>query len=111
MRMLTTTFSFTGFIASILLLSAANCERNNSGNGTGNGNQGPGDVEYWMTKADQTILFQKQTTALSFGTSGNSYSSIDVDSTQSLQSVDGFGYTLTGGSAYLINRMNATEKN
>jgi glucosylceramidase len=27
-----------------------------------------------------------------------------------LQIVDGFGYTLTGGSAYLINRLSATEK-
>ena len=67
-------------------------------------------IESWFTKADQSILLQKQTTNLVFNSPSGDNSYIDIDSTSVLQTVDGFGYTLTGGSAYLINRMNGTEK-
>lgn len=68
------------------------------------------DMEMWLTKADQSSLLQKQSAVLSFTTTTNSFPGIDVDSSVSYQSVDGFGYTLTGSSAYLINRMGASEK-
>jgi len=68
------------------------------------------DMEMWLTKADQSVLLQKQTATLSFGFTANSYANIDVDSTITYQTINGFGYTLTGGSAYLINRMNTSEK-
>jgi glucosylceramidase len=68
------------------------------------------DVAAWMTTGDQSSLLQKQTVVLSFDTTANAFQSIDVDSTQQFQSMDGFGYTLTGGSAYVINRMSATDK-
>jgi glucosylceramidase len=67
------------------------------------------DVEMWVTKGDQSALLQKQTDILSFGTTANSFPNIDIDSTTAYQSVDGFGYTLTGSSAYLIRRMGAAE--
>ena len=67
------------------------------------------NVDIWLTKSDQTVLLQKQPT-LSFGTPGNNDPYIDVDSTNVMQTVDGFGYTLTGGSAYLINKMVAVER-
>jgi glucosylceramidase len=67
------------------------------------------NVEYWVTKSDESVLLEKQTT-LSFGAADNAYGFIDVDSTQAFQTVDGFGFTLTGGSASIINGMNATEK-
>jgi len=68
------------------------------------------DVEMWLTKPDQSVLLQKQQQVFSFGTITNSYQNIDVDSALSYQTVDGFGYTLTGGSAYLINRMNTASR-
>ncbi len=68
------------------------------------------DVEMWLTKPDQSALLQKQTSILSFVTATNSFPNIDVDSATSFQTVDGFGYTLTGGSAYLINRMDALSR-
>lgn len=68
------------------------------------------DVEFWLTKADQSVLLQKQSTLLSFANISNSFPAIEVDSATSYQTVDGFGYTLTGGSAYLINRMLAAER-
>lgn len=66
-------------------------------------------MDFWLTKGDQSALLEKQTGVLSFGTTANSYSSIEIDSVQTYQSVDGFGYALTGGSAYLINRMNTAQ--
>lgn len=59
----------------------------------------------WLTKGDQSVLLQKQTGTISFLSTSNSYPSISVDSATSYQAVDGFGYTLTGGSAYLINQV------
>ncbi|MEI7734635.1 MAG: glycoside hydrolase family 30 beta sandwich domain-containing protein [Ferruginibacter sp.] len=68
------------------------------------------DVAFWVTKADQSILLQQQTNVLALGTPSSSTQTITLDSTQVFQTVDGFGYTLTGGSASLINTLNGTEK-
>jgi glucosylceramidase len=61
------------------------------------------EMDLWLTKGDQTALLQKQSTTLSFGTATNSNTFIDVDTTQIFQEIDGFGYTLTSGSASVIN--------
>ena len=66
------------------------------------------DVDFWLTY--QSSLLQKQTGILSFSTIGNANPFIDVDTTQIFQTVDGFGYTLTGGSASVINHLAAAEK-
>jgi glucosylceramidase len=68
------------------------------------------DVDFWLTKGDSTVLLQRQNTALVFGTTTNNNPFIDVDSTQTFQTIDGFGYTFTGGSAYVINRMDANSR-
>lgn len=68
------------------------------------------EVDFWLTKADQSVLLQKQTTVLGFGTTANTYPNIDVDSSTAYQTVDGFGFTLTGSSAQLINNMSAGAK-
>jgi glucosylceramidase len=68
------------------------------------------DVEFWLTKADQSILLQKQAGIISFGTAVNNNVSVEVDSAQQFQSVEGFGYTLTGGSAGLINQLPVAAK-
>ena len=68
------------------------------------------EIESWVTKADQSVLLQKAANNLSFSSSSNTNPFIDIDSTASLQTIDGFGYTLTGGSAYLINKLSAAEK-
>ena len=68
------------------------------------------DVDFWLTTANQATLLQKQAGTLGFGTVTNASPNIEVDSTQTFQTVDGFGYTLTGGSATLINQLNAATK-
>ncbi|MEI9957722.1 MAG: glycoside hydrolase [Ferruginibacter sp.] len=68
------------------------------------------DVAFWASKADQTILLQKQADPLALGTASTTTQTITIDSTQTYQTVDGFGYTLTGGSATLINSLPAATK-
>lgn len=68
------------------------------------------DMDCWLTKPDQSVLLQKQTGVLSFVTTNNSNINIEVDSSLRYQSIEGFGYTLTGGSAYVINQMDAASK-
>lgn len=71
---------------------------------------GTNDVDFWLTKGDQSVLLKKQTGVLGFGTTSNSYANIEVNAAQKYQTVDGFGYTLTGGSADVINQLTATKK-
>lgn len=68
------------------------------------------EVDFWLTKGDQSVLLQKQSNVLAFGTAYNVYPNIEIDDLQSYQTIDGFGFTLTGGSAQVINQMSATKK-
>lgn len=74
----------------------------------GNNTQPPSvstnEIDFWLTKSDQSALLQKQS-ALSFSMAANSDATINVDTSQTFQTIDGFGYSLTGGSAYVINRL------
>jgi glucosylceramidase len=68
------------------------------------------NVETWLTKTDKSILFQKQSNTLSFDKISNNSPSVYVDDTKTFQQIDGFGYTLTGGSTQLLSQMNADER-
>lgn len=95
-------FSVLGIVTALCLL--VGCQRNTH---LRNGSEG---VEVWLTNPDRSALFAKQPVPLPFSTSTTSYPTIDIDETQSFQSIDGFGYTLTGGSAMLISRMEASAR-
>lgn len=97
------------FLLAGLLSLSSNCSKNKTG-GTGN-STAKVNVEYWVTKADQTATLQKQTAELNFGTTANNFATIEIDTASTYQTVDGFGYSLTGGSAYLINQMDDASKN
>lgn len=67
-------------------------------------------VNSWLTRGNATALLQKQA---SFNFSSGAATTplvIDVDSTQRFQTIDGFGFTLTEGSAYLINRLSTSQR-
>jgi glucosylceramidase len=67
---------------------------------------GNSDVAFWLTNADKTVLFQQQKNSpLNFTSTPNGYPIIDVDTTQTFQTIDGFGFALTGVSAMLINSL------
>jgi glucosylceramidase len=71
---------------------------------------GTADVLSWITKPDQSQLLAKQSTILSFNTIANASPTIDVSDGVSYQTVDGFGFSLTGGSAQVIQTLSATAK-
>lgn len=68
------------------------------------------DVEVYITQGDQFALFKKQTEALNFTSGTGSNPAIEVDTTQTYQGIDGFGYTLTGGSAMLLNQLGTSAQ-
>jgi glucosylceramidase len=59
---------------------------------------------YWLTTGDKSSLLVKTDQGLTFGDAVLNMPVIDVDTTERYQSIDGFGYAMTGGSAYLINQ-------
>lgn len=68
------------------------------------------EVAFWLTKPDKSVLFKKQHVSLVFKDAANAFPTITVDDTQSFQGIDGFGYTLTGGSATLINSLSPAKQ-
>lgn len=68
------------------------------------------EIDVWITKADETIKLQKQTSILAFTTASNSFQNIEIDPSKTYQNIDGFGYTLTGGSVEVINQLSASKK-
>jgi glucosylceramidase len=62
------------------------------------------DVSFWLTNPDRSVLFQPQT-PIPFTKSTATNQIIDVDAAKTYQTIDGFGFALTGGSAQLIQHM------
>lgn len=65
------------------------------------------DVNMWLTKGDKTALLQKQQVSLLFKDADNVNPTIKIDDAETYQTIDGFGYCLTDGSAMLINSLSA----
>lgn len=62
----------------------------------------PKKIEAWVTNPDRSSLFEKQAEPILFGNrGGRGGATIIVDDLQAMQSIDGFGFALTGGSAEL----------
>jgi glucosylceramidase len=68
------------------------------------------DVSFWLTTPDRSALLKKQNLSLSFSSATNNNPTIDVDSSHTFQTMDGFGYTLTGGSATHLNNMATAQR-
>lgn len=66
-------------------------------------------VKIWITSPDKVNMLYAKSLPFSKG-KDDRFPVISVDSSQQFQEVDGFGYTLTGSCAYLINRMGKSEK-
>lgn len=103
-------------LCGVALLSFLHCSStsadlaNNENPSNGGSGSATGDpVQVWLTKGDQSIKLQQQNTAY-FTSVSNNYSTIYIDPSQVFQTIDGFGYTLTGGSVEVINQLNAAKK-
>ncbi len=108
-------WTILGFVAITALTFS--CSSSGSGDGdtdpttpTTPTNPGTNEVDFWLTTSSESAKLAKQNTVLAFGTTANSNPDILVDPTQTFQTVDGFGYTLTGGSAAVISNLNATRR-
>jgi glucosylceramidase len=75
-----------------------------------NPNPTTNEVDFWLTKSNGSVKLEKQNTVLGFTTATNTYQNIEVNDSQTFQTVDGFGFTLTGGSAHAINQLSSTKK-
>src|SRR5437879_5857767 len=66
--------------------------------------------EWWLTDPDKTARFEKQKTALLFSSAAREAQTIDVNESQTFQTIDGFGCCLTGGSAMNLIRMEPAKR-
>ena len=71
--------------------------------------EAPKTIEYWQTNADETLKLQKQNN-LVFDNPQNNFQNILINPSEKFQTVDGFGYTLTGGSVEVINQLSPAKK-
>lgn len=106
--------SYSIFLLSSLIFTGCACKKSNT-KSTNAGSTVPiepvkTEVAFWLTKGDQSQLLSKQNIALNFSDATNANPTIEIDPNTSFQSIDGFGYTLTGGSASLINALPAADK-
>lgn len=67
-------------------------------------------VNIWLTTGDQSKLLAAQNNINFAADAGTNANTITVDENTTYQSIDGFGFCLTGGSAQLLNGMGATQQ-
>lgn len=71
----------------------------------------PGRIESWITNPDRSALFEKQPEVIGFSEKYNGRgSTIVIDDSHRMQSIDGFGFALTGGSAELLMKMSSSGR-
>ena len=90
------TFSFFFFLFSFAFCSSLFSQQNG--------------VQYWLTTSDRSQLLRKQTTVLRFVEKKLDPNAIIVDDSKTYQTIDGFGFALTGGSAQHIIQMDAADR-
>lgn len=66
--------------------------------------------EVWLTDPDHAVLFQKQTEPPHFEAASAPHPTIKVDDSKTFQTIEGFGFTLTGGSAQHIVHMDPPSR-
>jgi glucosylceramidase len=66
-------------------------------------------VNVWETTADQSKLLAQQGNINFAADAGTNATTITVDENTTYQTIDGFGYCLTGGSASLINGLGGNQ--
>jgi glucosylceramidase len=67
-------------------------------------------VRCWITTADRSRLLSEQTPSIPLSRHAGSSDAIVVDASKKFQTIDGFGFALTGGSAQHIIRMDAADR-
>ena len=97
---------FRVFLLAIVfhLFTATSCNKGKDPVDTPSGDR----LDAWVTTGDGQKLLQKE--SVIFTNKSNNNLSVIVDPDQTFQTVEGFGYTLTGGSAMLLNGLSAANR-
>lgn len=66
-------------------------------------------VDYWLTLPDKSALYQQQK-SIQWSSRGHEAPTITVYPATRYQTIDGFGFALTGGSAQHLIRMSAAQR-
>lgn len=64
--------------------------------------------QFWLTDPDKGVLFKQSPVHLV--TNGDNLPEIKINAAKKYQTMDGFGFALTGGSGMLINQMSAGKQ-
>lgn len=67
-------------------------------------------VELWVTSPRESTRFARETHGPVFNRNPGSGPAIEVEDSRSFQSIDGFGFCLTGGSATHLQRMSSPAR-
>ena len=96
------------FILFLVFLSFYSCKEDIQANNASMDNE---LIEFWLTDPKEDIKFLKQTTNIDTGHVQNqNYETITINSDGIYQTMDGFGFALTGGSAYHIHNLSTEKK-
>ena len=68
------------------------------------------EARLWLTTPDRSAVVALQKNSLSFSSEAGKLPLLTVDDTQRFQTMDGFGFALTGGSAQLLMRMGPAQR-
>ncbi len=68
-------------------------------------------VTPWLTRGDQSALLSQQSTVSFSNQGGSSPNTITINESSNLQSLSGFGFALTQGSAEVISSLNNSTRN
>lgn len=75
-----------------------------------NANAQQGAVDTWLTDPANNTFFQQQTQQPAFTKKAAGQAVITIDDAQKFQSIDGFGWALTGGSAGHLQQMSRAAR-
>lgn len=85
-------------VAAVLLVTGVAAQKNNI-------------LESWVTDPSQQVFFKKRSSVAAFSGKANpANAEILVDDKTRYQSIDGFGFSLTGGSALNLMKMKASSR-
>jgi len=99
------------FIAISLSIFSLSAQQGGGGRQGGASQQPSLQIEAWVTTPDRSMLFAQQPERINFSaTVRGSGSPIVIDEQLTMQSIDGFGFALTGGSAEHLMKMSRTER-
>ncbi len=97
-------------LSCMLLLTMVSGCKTNPGEQNGDGNTSETEATLWLTDPDAGILFKKENQPLVFADALQTAGVIEIDDGRTFQTIDGFGYTLTGGSTMHLHNMDAAGR-